>query len=96
MSRNQSFKQPVGSRGLPKTLAKSILVTGLLCGAWANADEPPVQSKHQMMKECMAKQKASEAGRLKEDMKKSCRDLINTEKQNADRAAATQAPAPRQ
>ena len=38
----------------------------------------------------MAKQKASDSGRLKEDMKKSCRDLSKTEKQNADRAAAAQ------
>jgi hypothetical protein len=43
-----------------------------------------------MMKDCMAKQKASNSGRLKEDMEKSCRDLSKTEKQNADRASATQ------
>jgi hypothetical protein len=38
----------------------------------------------------MAKQKASDSGRLKEDMEKSCRDLSKTEKQNADKASATQ------
>jgi hypothetical protein len=39
------------------------------------------------MKDCMAKQKASEAGRTKEDMKNSCRDATKTEKQNADKAS---------
>jgi hypothetical protein len=60
----------------------------------ARADETPAPappSKHQLMKDCMAKQKASEAGRSKEDMKKSCRDVTKTEKQNADRAEKTSA-----
>jgi hypothetical protein len=39
------------------------------------------------MKDCMAKQKASEAGRTTEDMKNSCRDATKTEKQNADKAS---------
>jgi hypothetical protein len=67
------------------------LSAGLLFGQ-ARADETPAPpSKHQLMKDCMAKQKASEAGRSKEDMKKSCRDVTKTEKQNADRAEKTSA-----
>jgi hypothetical protein len=65
---------------------------GMLGGA-AHADNA-VPSKHQMMKDCMAKQKASEAGRSHEDMKNSCKDVTKTEKQNADRAAAAPAPTP--
>jgi hypothetical protein len=45
------------------------------------ADE--VTSKHQMMKDCMAKQKASDGGMPKEQMKKSCRDVTKTEHENA-------------
>ena len=37
----------------------------------------------------MAKQKASESGMPKEQMKKACRDVTATEKQNADKAATT-------
>jgi hypothetical protein len=65
-----------------------ILGAGLFCGASTRADNVPVPSKHQMMKDCMAKQKASEAGRSKEDMKNSCKDVTKTEKQNADKASA--------
>ncbi len=49
-----------------------------------------------MMKECMAKQKASDAGLSKEQMKKNCRDVTETERENAktdkirdDKAAGT-------
>jgi hypothetical protein len=51
-----------------------------------HADEAvsrPVATKHQMMKECMAKQKASDAGLPKEQMKKNCRDVTETERENA-------------
>ena len=74
--------------GYFKAAAASILSAALFCGIQAHADETPAPSKHQMVKDCMAKQKASDNGRLKEDMKKSCRDLSKTEKQNADRASA--------
>ncbi len=59
---------------------------------------PP--SKHQLMKDCMAKQKASDAGLPKEQMKNTCRSLTKTEEENvhtekaqADKAAE-QSPAP--
>jgi hypothetical protein len=72
--------------------AAVIFAAGLACGAASQADNPPAQSKHQMMKDCMAKQQASEAGRSKEDMKNSCKDLIKTEKQNADKSSAAPQP----
>jgi hypothetical protein len=52
----------------------------------ARADESasrPVSSRHQLMKECMAKQKASNAGLSSDQMKKTCRDLAETEVENA-------------
>jgi hypothetical protein len=76
--------------GYSKTAAAAMLSAALFCGIRAYADETPAPSKHQLMKDCMAKQKASDSGRLKEDMEKSCRDLSKTEKQNADRAIAAQ------
>jgi hypothetical protein len=72
--------------------AALILAAGLFCAATSYADNPPVPSKHQMMKECMAKQKASEAGRSREDMRNSCKDVTKTEKQNADKASSTPQP----
>lgn len=73
-----------------RAAAAAILSAGMLCGWHAAADQVPVQSKHQMMKDCMAKQKASESGIPKDDMKKSCKDLTKTEKRNADQPSATQ------
>jgi hypothetical protein len=76
--------------------AASILSASLLCCVqpYAHADEAPAQSKHQMMKDCMAKQKASDSGRHKDDMRKSCKDVTKTEKQNADQAAAAKGGTP--
>jgi hypothetical protein len=72
--------------------AAALAGAGLLCGAGSHADNAPVQSKHQMMKDCMAKQKASEAGRSREDMKNSCKDVTKTEKQNVDKASTVPQP----
>jgi hypothetical protein len=72
--------------------AAPLLAAGMLCCGYAYADDAPVASKHQMMKDCMAKQKASDSGRHTDEMRKSCRDITKTEKQNADQAA-DQAPA---
>jgi hypothetical protein len=66
----------------------SALLLAAISGAVidVHADEAasrPVASRHQMMKECMAKQKASNAGLSKEQMKKNCRDVTETERENA-------------
>ena len=62
-------------------------------GICAAAEEPGVAtsgvatpSKHQLMKDCMAKQKAANSGLPKEDMKNACKDVTKTEKQNDDAA----------
>jgi hypothetical protein len=86
-----------------KWFLASMAVAGLLGGgtasfaddaaapaaASASASASASATKHQMMKDCMAKQKASESGMPKEQMKKACRDVTATEKQNADKAATT-------
>ncbi len=67
------------------SLWSALLLSGIAV-VDAHADEPasrPVASRHQMMKECMAKQKASDAGLSKEQMKKNCRDITETELENA-------------
>ena len=69
--------------------ALAALAAALALSAHAHADEKPAPSRHQLIKDCMAKQKASEAGRSKQEMKKTCEDLGNTEKQNAQRAEKT-------
>lgn len=82
-----NFKRTSTRKAHLDRAAALLLAAALFCGAASHADAPPAPSKHQLMKECMAKQKASEAGRSKEDMKNSCRDVTKTEKENADRAA---------
>jgi hypothetical protein len=66
----------------------SLVCTGLLfCAEAAMAQGPvPAPSARQLMKDCMDKQKASESGKSMEDMRKICRDLTKTEKENQDRA----------
>jgi hypothetical protein len=65
----------------------ALLLAGIAAVAVdVHADEAaskPVATRHQMMKECMAKQKASDAGLSKEQMKKNCRDVTGTERENA-------------
>jgi len=69
------------------SLWSALLLAGICAVAVeVHADEAapkPVATKHQMMKECMAKQKASDAGLSKEQMKKNCRDVTETERENA-------------
>jgi hypothetical protein len=74
--------KPRWSEGL---LWSSLLLAGI-AAVDVHADETaskPVATRHQMMKECMAKQKASDAGLSKEQMKKNCRDVTGTERENA-------------
>lgn len=79
-------RQPYRKRIAIRPCAALALAAGLVCSG-ALADTPSPQTRHQMMRDCMAKQKASEAGRTKEDMKNSCKDATKTEKQNADKAS---------
>jgi hypothetical protein len=70
------------------SLWSALLLAGICAAAVeVHADEAaapkPVATRHQMMKECMAKQKASDAGLSKEQMKKNCRDVTETERENA-------------
>ena len=73
-------------RSIP-SLGPALLITvAATLGVIVHADpvaSQPVATKHQMMKECMAKQKASAAGLSKEQMKKNCRDITQTERENA-------------
>ena len=66
----------------------SALLVGCIAGAAVDghADETasrPVVTRHQLMKDCMAKQRASDAGLSKEQMKRNCRDVTGTELENA-------------
>src|ERR1700729_2008218 len=91
-ARNQQERTMSGYR-IFKFAAAPIAAAAMLCCVCTYADEAAVPSKHQMMKDCMAKQKASDSGRHTDEMKKSCRDITKNQKQNADQAA-DQAPAP--
>jgi hypothetical protein len=67
-----------------RALVLLILASGTTCAALAEdaPPAPPTTSKHQMMKECMAKQVASEGGMPKEEMKKACKNVTQTEHDN--------------
>jgi hypothetical protein len=58
-------------------------------GESARADAAP--SKHQLMKDCMAKQKA--AGRPRQEVRDACKDVAKTEKENADAQKKADQPA---
>jgi hypothetical protein len=47
-------------------------------------NHPTMTQKHQMMKDCMAKQKAANSGMSKEDMKKACKDQVKSQMDNSD------------
>ena len=85
---------------MKRSIFSLVVLAGLAVGAASAQDvdsSPPLPSKHQMMKECMAKEEASDGGMPKEDMKRSCKDIITTESENAkaERAALAQPAAPR-
>jgi len=66
-----------------RALVLLILAAGTTCAAARAEDAPPPPlTKHQMMKECMAKQVASEGGMPKEEMKKTCKAVTQTERDN--------------
>jgi hypothetical protein len=51
-------------------------------GDSARADTPP--TKHQLLKDCMAKQQAADSGKPRQDLKDACKDVAKTQKENAD------------
>ena len=87
----------VKARWSERSLWSALVLAGIAgIAVDVHADEAvprPVPTRHQMMKECLAKQKASNAGLSKEQMKKNCRDVTDTELENAkadkNRAAET-------
>jgi hypothetical protein len=58
-----------------------------------SATAPQPKTNHQMMKECMKKQKAANNGMSDADMKKSCRDQIKANVDHPDAPAEPVVPA---
>lgn len=58
------------------------LIAAFACAGAASADTPP--TKHQLVKDCMAKQRAADSGKPKQDLKDACKDVAKTQKENAD------------
>ena len=70
-----------------------LLGAALVIAGNARADDAPsAPSSHQLMKDCMAKQKAADSGHTRADMRKACKDVTKNEKQNDQRAAADSKP----
>ena len=89
---------------------RPLLLAAAMLGAAANADEPapaassaqasaaaPAPTRHQLMKDCMAKQKAADSGRPKYELSQDCKDIVKTEKENAaaNKKQVDAKPAPR-
>ena len=81
-----------------KSMINTVLVAGLvICGSQAIADDSPStsQSKDQMMKECMAKQKATNSSMTQEAMETVCKNQIEKkQKEGNDLATGPQANKP--
>jgi hypothetical protein len=88
---------------------RPLLLAATLIGTTVLADQPPaaspgvktntaapVPTRHQLMKDCMAKQKAAGSGKPKYELSQDCRDITKTEKENAeaDQKQAVTEPAP--
>ena len=87
-------------------LAAAVALSCAMSQVHADDAAPPTASapsKHKLMKDCMAKEKASDTqmtSEQREQMKKTCRDVTNTEEENvqtekaeSDKAAG-RSPAP--
>jgi hypothetical protein len=78
-----------------KYKAISFLVAAMVGGSFqvladdANSDRP-VMNHHQMMKDCLAKEKAANSAASDEDLKKTCQEKI---KAHRDHPSETKAPA---
>ena len=86
---------------MTRFLSALACAASLLCASQVQADDgagKPVPSKRQLMKECMAKQKASDAGLPKEQMKKNCRDVTENQRENdkAEKVSEERAGRPKQ
>jgi hypothetical protein len=53
------------------------------CGS-AHSVRADTPTKHQLVKDCMAKQQAANSGKPKQDLKDACKDVAKTQKENAD------------
>ena len=61
-----------------KYAVPSFLLASALAGAaWADA---PVPSQHQLVKECMAKQKQADSGKPKDELRAFCKDVAKTQR----------------
>jgi hypothetical protein len=81
----------IANRASFKCTTAAMLASGaMVFAACAHADDaaPKAPSKHQLMKECMAKQKAADNPMPHADLRKACEDVTKNQKQNTDRAAS--------
>jgi hypothetical protein len=71
--------------------ARNTLLTIVLSVAFAGTAlaDGPVPSQHQLVKECMEKQKEADSGKSKDDLRAFCRDWAKTQRE----ADKQQAPA---
>lgn len=75
----------------------SIVFAGLVAlSAQVLADDstPTMTQKHQMMKECMARQKAKDSSVSKADMKAACKNEMSMKKDASDRTTDGQTDTP--
>ena len=78
-----------------RILGHALMATAMFaCGSADSARADPTPTKHQLVKDCMAKQRAADSGKPKQDLKDACRDVAKTQKENADAQKKAQPPKP--
>jgi len=73
---------------MKRAIAPILVTAFIFTGTQALADDSTSSSSmtqhHQMMKDCMAKQKAMDSSMSAADMKKACKDQMNMQKSGMD------------
>jgi hypothetical protein len=83
---------------MKSTLAQLVIVGAAIIGSQALADDSPAarptQTDRELMKQCMANQRAKNAGASAADMKKSCKEQIKTYQEHPSVTTPSKAPTP--
>jgi hypothetical protein len=83
---------------MKRTLAPLLVLGLVFVGSQALADDSPTarpnQTNRELMKQCMADQKANNSGASAADMKKTCKDQIKTYQQHPSVTTPSKAPSP--
>jgi hypothetical protein len=83
---------------MKSTLAQLVILGAAIVGSQALADDSPtarpIQTNRELMKQCMADQRAKNSGASAADMKKSCKEQIKTYQEHPSVTTPSKVPTP--